>query len=68
MRAAKKANLLQLSSQLMAESEMKDVYGSGVKCHPSNCNNDVHTSANNCLDNMKKNNPPIQHPIGTVNP
>lgn len=68
MRATKKTNLLQLSSQLMAESEMKDVYGSGVKCRPSNCNNDVHTSANNCLDNMKKNNPPIQHPIGTVNP
>ena len=68
MRTAKKNNLLQLSSQLMAESEMKDVYGSGVKCRPSNCNNDVHTSANNCLDNMKKYNPPIQHPINTVNP
>lgn len=68
MRAAKKANLLQLSSQLMAESEMKEVYGSGVACYPSNCNNDVHTSVNNLLDNMRKNNPPIQHSIGTVNP
>lgn len=65
MKTSKKTNLLQLSSLLLAESEMQNVHGGemenvyegGVACSPSNCN-DVHTSANNCLDNMRKNNPP----------
>lgn len=66
METAKKTNLLQLSSQFMAESQMKnvhggaeDVYGEGVACGPSNCNGDVHTSVNNALANMRTNNPPI---------
>lgn len=39
---------------------MNEIIGSGVECRPSNCKNDVHTSVNNCLENMRVNNPPIQ--------
>lgn len=63
METAKNNNLLRLSSQLLAESEMKNVYGSGVACHPSNCKGDIGVSVTNCLNNMRDNNPPINPPI-----
>lgn len=54
----KKINLLNVS--LLNSYEMNEIIGSGVECRPSNCKNDVHTSVNNCLENMRVNNPPIQ--------
>lgn len=61
-------NLLEIS--LLKSSEMNEVTGNGVPCRPSNCKNDVHTSVNNCLDNMKTNNPPDQERKGDpdINP
>ena len=58
----KSVNLLNLSAEMMAENEMNDVLGgkkAPVACGPSNCKSDVHTSVNNALDNMRKNNPPV---------
>ena len=52
----KKMNLLNVS--MLDSNEMNNIIGSGVPCHPSNCKNDVHTSVNNALDNMRTNNPP----------
>lgn len=71
MRTTKKTNLLKLSSQLLAESQMQSVHGGkmemvydGVGCGPSDCK-DASASVRNALKNMRENNPPIQHPIGT---
>jgi len=52
----KKMNLLNVS--MLDSNEMNNIIGSGVPCHPSNCKNDIHTSVNNALENMKTNNPP----------
>lgn len=58
MKKTKCANLLDLSAELISKDEMSRVFGTGVPCHPSNCDGDVHTSVNNALVNMKKYNPP----------
>jgi bacteriocin-like protein len=65
----KKANLLQLSSQLMTDKEMQNVSGGqyipGGPYYPKPCSpssgacHDIHSSVNNGLDNMRKNNPPV---------
>lgn len=52
----RRMNLLDVS--LLKSFEMNKVTGSGVACRPSNCANDIHTSVNNALKNMRINNPP----------
>lgn len=52
-------NLIQLASQRISETEMKDIYGGGKACSAASCDHDIHTSVNNTLDVMRKNNPPV---------
>ena len=72
MKSEKRVNLLQLSSQLMAENEMHEVWGQGaatqdvqlaaggVTCSGTNCKGDAATSVNHCMENLRKNNPPVK--------
>ncbi len=66
MKSEKGSNLLQLSSRLMTESEMRDVFGKGVACHPSDCGKEIHISVSNGLNNMRKNNPPVEQPTTPI--
>lgn len=45
-------NLLDVSANTLDSTEMSDVVGSGVACHPSNCDSDISSSVNNAIKNM----------------
>ena len=66
----KKANLLQLSSQLMTDKEMQNVSGGQYipggpyvpkPCQGSSsaCKGDLHLAVNSTIDNMRDNNQPV---------
>ena len=61
----KKMNLLDVSVNTLDSKEMSDVVGSGVACHPSNCDSDISSSVNNAIKNMRTYNPPIVVAPGT---
>ena len=60
MEKVKKANLLNLSAEMLADAEMNEVLGGGVSCRSSNCGSDANVNVNHCMENLRKNNPPTR--------
>jgi len=59
-----KSNLLMLSSQLLNDTEMRNVRGGDVPCNASaDCKKDVSLSVSRTLQVMVENNTPIEKPI-----